>query len=67
MRPDGNAGWRCCHDALRERKDSLYAILVSAGYLKIASPLVEGTCKVAIPNHEIAQVFVGKNAVEICR
>ena len=24
----------------------------------VASPLVEGTCKVAIPNHEIAQVFV---------
>ena len=53
------------------RKDSLYALLVSAGYLKVASPLAEGTCKVAIPNHEIAQVFVSdirskiNNALEV--
>ena len=43
---------------IRERKDSLYALLVSAGYLKVCSELVRGTCQVAIPNHEIAQVFV---------
>ena len=43
---------------IKERKDSLYALLVSAGYLKVASPIVEGRCRVAIPNHEIAQVFV---------
>ena len=43
---------------IKEQKNSLYALLVSAGYLKVASPFVEGTCKVALPNHEIAQVFV---------
>ena len=43
---------------IKERKDSLYALLVSAGYLKVASPLEDGRCRVAIPNHEIAQVFV---------
>ena len=59
------------YKSIRERKDSLYALLVSAGYLKVASLLVEGTCKVAIPNHEIAQVFVGdirnkiNNALEV--
>ena len=46
------------YKSIRERKDSLYALLVSTGYLKIASELVRGTCRVAIPNHEIAQVFV---------
>ena len=54
-----------------KNKASLYALLVSTGYLKVASPIVEGTCKVAIPNHEIAQVFVGdirnkiNNALEV--
>ena len=43
---------------IRERKDSLYALLVSTGYLKVVSELEEGRCRVAIPNHEIAQVFV---------
>ena len=46
------------YKSIRERKDSLYALLVSAGYLKVASPIVDGRCRVAIPNHEIAQVFV---------
>ena len=46
------------YKSIRERKDSLYALLVSAGYLTVASELVRGTCRVAIPNHEIAQVFV---------
>ena len=40
-------------------KASLYALLVSSGYLKVASSIEEGLCAVAIPNHEIAQVFVG--------
>ena len=39
-------------------KDSLYSLLVTTGYLKIASNINEGKCRVAIPNHEIAQVFV---------
>ena len=56
------------YKSIRERKDSLYALLVSAGYLKVASELVRGTCRVAIPNHEIAQVFVGaiRDKVELC-
>ena len=43
---------------IKEKKESLYALLVSAGYLKVASALEDGRCRVAIPNHEIAQVFV---------
>ena len=39
-------------------KSSLYALLVSAGYLKVASPIEEGMCKVALPNHELSLVFV---------
>ena len=46
------------YKSVKDRKDSLYALLVSAGYLKVASALEEGRCRVAIPNHEIAQVFV---------
>ena len=42
-----------------KNKVALYALLVSSGYLKVASPVEEGVCAVAIPNHEIAQVFVG--------
>ena len=41
-----------------KNKATLYALLVSSGYLKVASPIEEGMCAVAIPNHEIAQVFV---------
>ena len=41
-----------------KRKSSLYALLVSSGYLKVTSPIQKGGCQVAIPNHEIAQVFV---------
>ena len=40
------------------RKSSLFALLVSSGYLKVTSPIQKGGCQVAIPNHEIAQVFV---------
>ena len=39
-------------------KSSLYALLVLAGYLKIASPIEEGMCKVALPNHELSLAFV---------
>ena len=39
-------------------KSSLYALLVSAGYLKVASSIEEGMCKVALPNHELSLVFV---------
>ena len=59
------------YKSIRERKDSLYALLVSAGYLKVASGLEEGRCRVAIPNNEIAQVFVSdikakiNNALEV--
>ena len=40
-----------------KKKASLYALLVSAGYLKVASPIQMDICAVAIPNYEIAQVF----------
>ena len=39
-------------------KEGLYALLVSAGYLKVASPIEDCRCRVAIPNHEISRVFV---------
>ena len=55
------------YKSIKERKDSLYALLVSAGYLKVASELVRGTCRVAIPNHEIAQVFVSDIQTKINR
>ncbi len=41
-----------------KRRDTLYALLVSAGYLNVESPLEAGVCAVRLPNHEIAQVFV---------
>ena len=56
---------------IRKNKSALYALLVSSGYLKVCSPIQEGACKVAIPNHEIAQVFMGDikrkidNAMEV--
>ncbi len=40
------------------RRDTLYALLVSAGYLNVESPIEAGVCAVRIPNREIAQVFV---------
>ena len=43
---------------IKDAKESLYALLVSAGYLKVVSPMERGRCSVAIPNREIAQVFV---------
>ncbi len=41
-----------------DQPDTLYALLVSAGYLKFVSGIEGGRCAVCIPNHEIAQVFV---------
>ena len=43
---------------VKKRRDTLYALLVSAGYLKVASPLENGYCRVRIPNRELEQVFV---------
>jgi len=43
---------------IRERKETLYALLVSTGYLKCCSPIEDGYCRVAIPNRELSQVFV---------
>ena len=43
---------------VKKRKDTLYALLVSAGYLKVASSLENGYCRVRIPNRELEQVFV---------
>jgi len=43
---------------IRERKETLYAMLVSTGYLKCCSPVTRGFCRVTIPNHEIERVFV---------
>ncbi len=40
------------------RKNTLYALLVSAGYLKVVKQFPNGRCAVQIPNHEISQVFV---------
>ncbi len=40
------------------RRDTLYALLVSAGYLKVVARLEDGRYAVRIPNHEIAQVFI---------
>ena len=43
---------------IREQRDTLYALLVSTGYLKVAGPLENGRCRVDLPNHEVEQVFV---------
>ena len=43
---------------IRENENSLYALLVSAGYLKAVGPIDEsGDCPVTIPNKELSQVF----------
>ena len=42
---------------VKDNPDTLYALLVSAGYLKVASEVELGCCAVEIPNHEIRQVF----------
>ncbi len=38
--------------------DTLYALLVAAGYLKVVSEVVDDRCAVRIPNREIERVFV---------
>ena len=42
---------------IRDAPQTLYALLVSAGYLKPVGGIVSARCKVKIPNHEIEQVF----------
>ena len=43
---------------IRENENTLYALLVSAGYLKAVGPIDEnGDCPVTIPNKELCQVF----------
>ena len=43
---------------VRENENTLYALLVSAGYLKAVGPIDEsGDCPVTIPNRELSQVF----------
>ena len=42
---------------IRERPETLYALLVSTGYLKPVGEFTFGNCEVAIPNYEIEHVF----------
>ena len=42
---------------IRDNENTLYALLVSAGYLKAVGELRDGECEVMIPNHELKQVF----------
>ncbi len=43
---------------IRNKASTIYALLVSAGYLKPASETSSGMCRVAIPNKEVEQVYV---------
>ena len=43
---------------IRKKSSTIYALLVSAGYLKPASGITSGMCKVAIPNKELEQVYL---------
>ena len=42
---------------IRNTPQTLYALLVSAGYLKPVGPISSGCCEVAIPNREVQGVF----------
>ena len=42
---------------IRDTPQTLYALLVSAGYLKPVGPVIAGNCEVAIPNREIEGVY----------
>ena len=42
---------------IRQAPQTLYALLVSTGYLKPVGGIVEGNCRIAIPNKEVEQVF----------
>ena len=44
---------------IRNRADTLYALLLSAGYVKPVSPIENQRCSIAIPNLELRQVFEG--------
>ena len=52
---------------IRDNPATLYALLVSAGYLKPASGIDGGFCSVAIPNRELEQVFVNDIATNFRR
>ena len=43
---------------IRKKSSSIYALLVSAGYLKPASDISSGMCQVEIPNKEVMQVYL---------
>ncbi len=43
---------------IRKRSDTLYALLVSTGYLKVVGEIEDGYCPVLLPNREVEQVFV---------
>ena len=43
---------------IRKKSSTIYALLVSTGYLKPASGISAGMCQVAIPNRELEQVYV---------
>ena len=45
------------YQSICERPETLYALLVSTGYLKPTGGIIGGNCEVAIPNREIEQVF----------
>ena len=42
---------------IRDNENTLYTLLVSAGYLKPVGEVKDGECEVMIPNHELKQVF----------
>ena len=43
---------------IKDTPETIYALLVSAGYLKPASEIEGDVCAVAIPNREVEQVYV---------
>lgn len=46
------------YQEIRKKKTTIYALLVSAGYLKPASDISAGMCQVEIPNREVMQVYL---------
>ena len=42
---------------IRDNENTLYTLLVSAGYLKPVGEVKDGECEVMIPNYELKQVF----------
>ena len=45
------------YQKIRETPETIYALLVSAGYLKPVGDVVSGSCEVEIPNREVRKVF----------